>query len=62
MAETKIIDISSEWEALETPEELCEEVELVGDGLVNCLRKFGRVDISYIASVTGKNPHEVISL
>lgn len=59
------IDLSMDWDLLEGNDEVpenSEEVERVGDALVKSLKRLARVDIKYIADISGKTPDEVIKL
>lgn len=65
MSITTAIDLGMDWDLLEGAEEVpenSEEVERVGDALVKSLKRLAKVDIKYIADVSGKTPDEVVKL
>lgn len=65
MSVTTVIDLNADWDLLEVTEEISEnseEVERVGDALVKSLKRLAKVDIKYIADVSGKTPDEVVKL
>ncbi len=65
MSITTAIDLGMDWVLLEGNNEIPEnneEVELVGDALVKSLKRLARVNIKYIADISGETPDEVIKL
>lgn len=65
MSITTAIDLGMDWDSFESNNEVSEsneETERVGDALVRSLKRFARVDIKYIADISGRTSDEVIKL